>query len=157
MERDGQQDFDFWIGSWKVHNRRLRERLKGSTTWDEFEGTVVARPIWGGRANTDEYEADGPAGHIQGMSLRLYDPQARQWSIYWANRANGTLDKPMIGGFQNGRGEFFDQEVFEGRSIFVRFLWSDITPTFCRWAQAFSTDGGQTWETNWTMDMTRVK
>ncbi len=157
MERDGQQDFDFWIGSWKIHNRRLRERLKGSTAWDEFEGTVVVRPIWGGRANIDEYEADGPAGHIQGMSLRLYDPKARQWSIYWANHANGTLDKPMIGSFQNGRGEFFDQEVFEGRSIFVRFLWSDLTPTSCRWAQAFSADGGQTWETNWTMDMTRVE
>lgn len=156
--RDGQKDFDFLIGTWKIHNRRLRERLKGSNAWDEFEGTAVARHLWGGRANINEYEAEGPSGHIQGMALRLYSPTSQQWSIYWATAANGTLDMPpMIGRFEDRRGEFFDQETFEGRAIFVRFVWSDITPTSCRWAQAFAADGGKTWETNWVMDFTRVK
>jgi hypothetical protein len=153
---EGQTDFDFLFGRWKVHNRRLRERLKGSSTWDEFEATVVARPLWGGSANVDEYEAAGPAGPIHGLTLRLFNPRSRQWSIYWANRANGTLDVPMIGSFKNGRGEFYDQEMFEGRSIYVRFIWSDITPASCRWEQAFSEDGGKTWETNWVMDLRRV-
>ena len=156
-EQDPQKDFDFFMGSWTVHNRRLKERLKGSTSWDEFTGTVLARPIWGGKANTDEYEADSPLGHIQGMTLRLYDPKSQQWSLYWANSANGILEKPMIGGFKNGLGEFYDQEMFEGKSIFARYLWSGITPTSCRWEQAFSPDGGKTWETNWIMDFTRRK
>ena len=152
-----QKDFDFFMGKWKVHNRKLKERLKGSTSWDEFDGTVVARPIWGGRANTDEFEADSPSGHIQGMTLRLYDLKSQQWSLYWANSANGILEKPMIGGFQNGRGEFYDQEFFDGKSIFVRFIWSNITPASCRWEQAFSEDGGKSWETNWIMEFTRIE
>jgi hypothetical protein len=105
----------------------------------------------------DEYEArDTPVGPIQGLSLRLYDPESRQWSIYWANRAKGKLDPPMTGSFREGRGEFYDPEEFEGRSIFVRFLWSSATDA-CRWEQAFSADGGRTWETNWIMDFTRIE
>jgi len=153
---NAQSDFDFFMGRWKMHNRRLRERLKGSTVWDEFDGTVVARPIWGGKANVDEYEAVGPSGRIQGMTVRLFNRRSQQWSLYWANRDNGTLDTPMIGSFQDGRGEFYDQELFEGRSIYVRYLWSDITPTSCRWEQAFSADGGKSWETNWIMEFTRA-
>jgi hypothetical protein len=156
-EQTGQTDFDFLMGSWKVHNRKLRERLKGSTAWDEFDGTVVARPAWGGKANVDEYEAESPAGHIEGLTVRLFNPKSRQWSIYWANSANGTLDVPMVGEFKDGRGEFYDQEQFEGRSIYVRFIWSDITPTSCRWEQAFSADGGKSWEINWIMELTRMK
>jgi hypothetical protein len=153
--RDGQSDFDFLIGSWRIHNRRLKNPLTGSTSWYEFEGAAVARMIWGGRANIDEYEADTPSGHIQGLTLRLYDPKAKQWSLYWANSAKGTLEKPTIGEFRDGRGEFFDHEPFEGRMIFVRYVWSEITPQSCRWEQAFSADGGKTWETNWIMEMTR--
>ena len=156
-ERDGQRDFDFWFGSWKIHNRRLRERLKGSTAWDEFEGTVTVRPVWGGKANVDEYIANGPSGRIEGMSIRLYDPKTRQWSIYWANSRSGVLDTPMIGEFQDGRGEFFNQEAHEGRSVYARFLWSDITPTSARWEQALSADGGKTWETNWVMEARRAE
>jgi hypothetical protein len=152
---EGQSDFDFLFGRWKVHNRRLRERLKECTTWDEFEGTLVVRPVWGGKANLDEYEADGPSGHIQALTLRLFNPRSKQWSIHWATSANGTVDTPMIGSFKNGGGEFYDQEMFEGRSIYVRFIWSGITPTSCRWEQAFSVDGGKTWETNWTMELSR--
>ena len=153
---DPQTDFDFLIGTWTVHNRKLKERLKGSNEWDEFDATVVARHIWGGKANTDEFEAESPSGRIQGLTLRLYDPKSRQWSIYWANSLNGKLELPMIGGFENGRGEFYDQEFFEGRSIYVRFIWSKISPVSCQWEQAFSPDGGKNWETNWVMEFARV-
>jgi hypothetical protein len=155
-ERDGARDFDFLIGRWKVRNRRLRARLGGSTEWDEFESSSTTRALWGGDANLEEYEGNGPNGPIHGLALRLYDPRARQWSISWAARTTGVLEKPMIGEFRDGRGDFYDQEMFEGRSIFVRLRWSDITPTSCRWEQAFSPDGGETWETNWTMEFTRV-
>jgi hypothetical protein len=153
--RDGQHDFDFLIGSWRIRNRRLREPLTGSDSWYEFDATGVARKVWDGLANMDEYDGDSPSGRIRGMTLRLYDPKSRQWSLYWANAANGTLDKPMTGEFKDGRGEFYDQETFRGRSIYVRYVWSGITTTSCRWEQAFSADGGKTWETNWIMDMTR--
>jgi hypothetical protein len=153
---DPQTDFDFIIGNWKVRNRKLKERLKGSDSWEEFEGRVAARKVWGGAANIDEYDAESPSGRIQGMTLRLYNPKSQQWSLYWANRANGVLDTPMIGGFKDGRGEFYDQELFEGRSIYVRYIWSNITADSARWEQAFSPDGGKTWETNWIMEFTRA-
>jgi len=154
--RDGQHDFDFWFGSWRVHNRRLLHPLTGSNTWVEFDGTAVARPIWDGRANMDEYEADSPSGHIEGMTVRTYNAKSHQWSLYWANQANGAMEIPTIGEFRNGRGDFYDQEFFQGRSIFVRYSWLDIKPGSCRWEQAFSPDGGKTWETNWIMEMTRA-
>jgi hypothetical protein len=105
----------------------------------------------------DEYEADSPFGHIQGMSVRIYNPKSHQWNIYWAAATKGVFEKPMIGQFKNGLGEFFDQEEFEGKAIYVRFLWSEITPNSCRWEQAFSYDGKGTWEANWIMTMTREK
>jgi hypothetical protein len=153
--RNGQGDFDFLIGSWKVRNRRLREPLTGSDSWYEFDATSVARKVWDGLANMDEYDGQSPTDRIRGMTLRLYDPKAGQWSLYWSNAANGTLEKPMVGEFKDGRGEFYDQETFRGRSIYVRYIWSRITPTSCQWEQAFSADGGQTWETNWIMEFTR--
>lgn len=155
MERDGQKDFDFLVGSWKIRNRRLRERLTGSTHWDEFEGTSLARAVWGGLANMDEYEAHAPFGLIQGLTVRLYDPATCQWRLHWANRASGIFDAPMIGRFEDGRGEFYNQEFHQGRAVYARFVWSDITSTSCRWEQALSADGGRTWETNWIMEMTR--
>jgi hypothetical protein len=156
-KHDPQTDFDFVIGSWKIHNRRLKEPLTGSSSWVEFEGKSVARKIWGGRANIDEFEADSPTGRIQGLTLRLYDPKSQQWRLYWANSAKGILDVPMVGEFNNGRGEFYDQEIFEGKSIFVRYIWSDIKENSARWEQAFSPDGGKTWETNWIMELVRSK
>jgi hypothetical protein len=155
--RDGQHDFDFEIGTWKTHLSRLQHPLSGSTTWVEYEGTSVVRKIWDGRANLVELEADGPAGHIEALSLRLYDPQGRQWSINSANSRVGTLGQPTIGEFKNGRGEFFDQESFNGRTIWVRNVWSDITSDSCRFEQSFSDDGGKTWEVNWIAIDTRLK
>jgi hypothetical protein len=156
-ERDGQHDFDFNIGIWKTHVSRLIHPLTGSTTWVEYEGISVVRKVWDGRASLFELEVDGPAGHIEGVGLRLYNPQSHQWSLNWANSGDGTMNQPMIGEFKNGRGEFFDQETFNGRAIFARNRFSDITPESSRFEQAFSIDGGRTWETNWVMTFTRVK
>ena len=150
-------DFDFEIGTWKTHLKRLQRPLTGSTTWVEYEGTTVVRKVWNGRANLVELDVKGAAGHIEGLSLRLYNPQSRQWSLNFANSASGTLSVPSIGGFKNGRGEFFAQETFNGRAIFVRFVISDITPNSARFEQAFSDDGGKTWEANWIATDTRMK
>jgi hypothetical protein len=155
--RDGQHDFDFDFGTWKTHLSRLLHPLSGSTTWIEMEGTTVVRKVWDGRANLAELEADGPSGHIEVLSLRLYDPPARQWSLNTANARGGTLSVPTIGEFKNGRGEFYDQEPLNGRTILVRNVWSDITADSCRFEQAFSDDGGKTWETNWIAVDTRMK
>ena len=152
---NGIADFDFFIGTWIAHNRRLRERLKGSTSWEEFEGTVVARKILGGAGNIDEVTMDRESGPAYGFTLRLYDPKAQQWSLFWANGLNAVIVPPEVGSFKDGRGEFYAQELFEGRMIFSRFVWSEITETSCRWEQAFSEDGGKTWEINWVTDFTR--
>jgi len=157
MERDGQHDFDFEIGTWKTHLRRLLHPLTGSTTWVEYDGTSVVRKIWNGRANLVELEADGPQGHFEGLNLRLYRPQSHQWSLNFANSNDGVLSPPTVGEFNNGRGEFYDQETVNGRAVYVRFVISDITANSCRFEQAFSVDGGKTWEVNWTATDTRVK
>jgi hypothetical protein len=156
-ERDGQHDFDFDIGTWKTHVSRLLHPLTGSTTWVELDGTTVVRKVWDGRANLAELEADGAAGHLEVLSLRLYDSQSHQWSLNTANSNGGTMSVPTVGEFKNGRGEFFDTEPINGRSILVRNIWSDITPNSCRFEQAFSDDGGKTWEVNWIAVDTRVK
>src|SRR5262245_40864105 len=155
--RDGQHDFDFEFGTWKAHLKRLLKPLSGSDTWVEYEGTSILRKVWDGRANLGEFTATGAAGRIEGLSLRLYHPEARQWSIYWANSRDGSLGTPMIGRFAAGRGEFFNQELFEGAPVFVRFVFSDITPTSFRLEQSFSADGGKTWEPNWIVAFTREK
>ena len=155
--RDGQHDFDFEIGVWKTHLKRLLHPLTGSSSWVELDGTSVVRKIWNGRANLVELETDAASGHLEVLSLRLYDPQARQWSLNTANAKSGTLSVPTIGEFKDGRGEFFDQESFNGRTILVRNVWSDITADSCRFEQSFSEDGGKTWEVNWIAVDTRVK
>lgn len=153
----GQHDFDFLFGRWQVHCRRLQHPLTGANDWIEFDGTNVVHKIWDGRANLDEFEADTPAGHTEGMTVRTYDTNSRQWSIYWSSQKNGTIDfPPMVGEFKNGRGEFYDAETYNGRVIFVRFVWTVTSSNTCHWEQAFSTDGGKTWETNFTWDLTRV-
>jgi hypothetical protein len=150
-----QRDFDFNLGVWKTHVSRLQRPLTGSTSWVEYEGTSFVRPVWEGRASLFELEVDGPAGHIEGVGLRLYNPEARQWNLNWANSRDPVMTTPMIGEFRNGRGEFIDREPFNGRTIFVRNIFTDITPNSSRFEQSFSDDGGTTWETNWVMTFTR--
>lgn len=157
--RDGQHDFDFELGTWKIHLKRLEHRLAGSTTWVEFDGTSVTRKVWGGRADLEEFETDSPVGgHIEGLTLRLYDPQTHQWSLYWATSKSGTIGPPTIGQFKDGRGEFYDTEPSgpDGRSILVRFIWSKTDTNSPHFEQSFSDDGGKTWEVNWITDQTRV-
>jgi hypothetical protein len=150
------RDFDFWIGSWNVHNRRLRERLVGSDEWEEFEATSVARLLLDGLGNEDEFRTDYDGGFI-GMSFRFFDPNTKQWSIYWADsRRPGVLDPPVVGSFSGDVGVFEGRDTHAGRPIHVRFTWSGITTSTPRWEQAFSDDNGATWETNWVMEFTRA-
>lgn len=156
-QRDGQHDFDFDLGSWKIHLKRLLHPLRGSTTWVEFDGTTVTRKVWNGRSQIEEFEVDSPTGHIEGLTLRLYNPQTHQWSLYWANSKDGTMGgPPNIGEFKNGCGEFYSQDTLNGRAILVRYVWSHITPNSAHFEQSFSDDGGKTWEVNWITDQTRV-
>ena len=155
-ERDGQHDFDFEIGSWKTHLSRLDHPLSGSHTWIEYDGTTEVRKVWNGGANLVELEVSGPAGHIEALSLRLYNPASRQWSLNFASSRGGTLGVPTVGGFKDGRGEFYDQEQFGDRTVLVRFVISAITADSCHFEQAFSTDGGATWEINWIATDTRL-
>ena len=154
--RDGGHDFDFLHGRWLVHNRRLRRPLSGSAEeWDEFEGTSMVRPLWDGLGNLEEWEAMAPSGWIRAISVHLYDPEARQWRLYWATSDRGRFGVPTVGSFTDGLGEFFDQEEFEGRAILLRLRWEPRGPSACRFQQAFSDDGGRTWEPNWIMDFSR--
>jgi len=155
--RDGQHDFDFEMGSFKIHLKRILHPLTGSTSWVEYDGTSVTREVWDGRAQVEEFETDSPAaGHIEGLTLRLYDPQSHQWSLYWANSKGGPIFPPQIGEFKNGRGEFYAQDIQNGRSILVQFVWSNTTTNTPHFEQSFSDDGGKTWEVNWITDQTRV-
>jgi hypothetical protein len=150
------RDFDFWIGRWTVRNRVLRERLAGSDEWDEFDATVEARLILDGLGNEDEFQTDHDGG-FTGMSFRFFDPEQKRWSIYWADsRRPGVLDPPVFGAFAGDVGVFEGPDTFAGRPILMRFTWTGVTTSAPRWEQAFSEDGGETWETNWIMDFTRV-
>lgn len=156
-QRDGQHDFDFEIGTWKTHLKRLVHPLSGSDEWVEYEGVTTVRKVWNGRANLVELTADGPAGHFEGLNLRLYNPQSRQWSLNFASSHGGKLTPPTIGRFVDGRGEFYDQEDFNGRAVFVRFLIIPLDADTIRFEQAFSEDGGKSWELNWVATDTRMK
>ena len=151
------RDFDFWMGSWTARNRRLRERLAGSDEWEEFDSTSNAWPVLAGTGNEDDFHTDYQGG-FTGMSLRFFDPETKQWSIYWADsRRPGLLDPPVLGSFEDGVGIFEGDDTFAGRPIRVRFTWSRVDTPTPRWEQAFSEDGGKTWETNWIADFTRVE
>jgi hypothetical protein len=155
--RDGQHDFDPLIGAWKYHLKKRLNPLTGSNTWVEFDGTGVCYKIWDGRAQLDTIEVNSPAaGHIEGLTLRVYNPQSHQWRLYWANSKIGILDPPQIGEFKDGRGEFFAQDTINGKVILIRFVWTNMTTGTPHFEQSFSDDGGKTWEVNWITDQTRV-
>jgi hypothetical protein len=158
--RDGRHDFDFDFGTWKTHTSRLQHPLTGSTTWIETEGTTVVRKVWNGRGNLAVLESDGPTGHLELLALRLYDPQARQWNVNFATSNVGVLNspvgRPVIGEFKDGQGVFYDQEPYNDRAILIRFTFIPLTPDSARSEQAFSSDGGKTWETNWINIYTRT-
>jgi len=155
-QRDGQHDFDFIFGRWKIHLKRLVHTSTGSDHWTEFDGYGLYRKIWNGRANLNEFEAESPTGHVEGLTLRTYNPQTRQWSLYWASSRDGILDTPQVGGFHDGQGEFYAQDTIDGQNVFIRYVWSKITANSVHFEQAFSADGGRSWEANWISDMVRV-
>jgi hypothetical protein len=155
-ERDGSHDFDFEIGEWSTHLKRLRHPLSGSSEWVEYQGTSRVTGLLGGRANVVELEVKGEAGAIDGVSLRLYEPDAHQWTLNFANITDGHLTTPMVGEFRDRRGQFYGQDAFKGRAILVRFIAAPVNADTWRFEQAFSDDGGRTWETNWIATDTRL-
>jgi hypothetical protein len=154
--RDGAHDFDFDLGLWKTHITRRVHPLTGSDETMQLTGTVTVRKLWDGRAQVEEIEADGPKGHWEGMTVFLYDPQAHQWSMNFANSSSGKFASPMIGSFRNGRGELITQDTLDGRSILVRAVWSDFTPTSHTYQESYSADGGRTWEVAFTALKTKA-
>jgi hypothetical protein len=153
-ESDGRRDFDFLFGRWRVHNRRLLRRLEGSGDWEEFETALETRPVLAGLGNVDRFTRSGASW--EGLTLRLFAPEARSWSIWWAATSEaGRLFPPVVGSFADGHGTFFGDDEHEGRAVRVRYEWMDITPSSARWEQAFSPDAGESWETNWLMTLSR--
>jgi hypothetical protein len=157
-ERDGSHDFDFLIGDWKAHVRRLPDRLVGSNAWLEYDGTSKHKKLFGSNANLEEFEVDNAEKHlhIKAQTLRLYNPESHQWSIYLLDVDKGVLSlPPVVGQFTGNRGEFFDQEEYKGRAILVRYVWLNISPRSARMEQSFSPDGGKSWEVNWICELSR--
>lgn len=156
--RDGAHDFDFELGHWKAHLRYLKSRLTGSNEWEDFDGTVVTTPFMDGKGNLTEMDVTSPTTHrrIQGIAVRLYDPPSRQWSIYGADPTSGHFDPPQIGHFDGNRGEFYATDLYKGRAVLIRFEWQKLGPDKTHFEQAFSVDGGKTWEVNWIYDGTRM-
>jgi len=151
------QDFDFFIGHWKVSHRRLKERLLDCRDWESFEGRCRMWPLLGGMGNIDDNLLELPSGTYRALSMRTFDPARRQWAIWWVDGRNPhVLEAPVVGGFADGVGEFQCEDSLRGQPIRVRYLWTDITPVSARWQQAFSPDGGVSWETNWVMDFERL-
>lgn len=155
--RDGQHDFDFNFGTWKTHISRLQHPLTGSKSWTTMDGDVFVRKLWDGRAQLEEIEADGANGHFEGLTLFLYNPEAHQWGLSFANSGDGVIGQPSVGEFKDGRGEFYGQDTVDGRAILVRQVWSSIAADSHRFEQSFSDDGGKTWEPNFIAELTREK
>jgi hypothetical protein len=156
-QRDGQHDFDFNQGTWRTHIKYLYYPTSGSPRWSEMNGTVTVRNIWEGRGWLEEIKTDGENGKFEGMTLFLYNPQTHQWSQTFANSSNGTLVTPLIGSFQNGRGELVAQQPYHGRTVLMRAVWSDIKPNSHHFEEDFSDDAGATWNPAFIADLTREK
>jgi hypothetical protein len=149
-------DFDFLHGSWNVHNRYLKGRLRSSNEWIEFEAQADTQPLLDGFGQLDRFRAEREGSAIEGITLRLFNPATGDWSLHWADTVTpGVLFPPMVGRFSGELGEFFGDEFVDGRRVLCRFHWTRTNPVSPRWEQAFSDDGGRTWETNWIMTLTR--
>lgn len=162
-DNPGANDFDFFIGHWHIKNTRLKQRLVDCTEWEAFDATGHARKLPGGIGNYDDFIAEKWRPGFVGMSFRVFSPETKKWSIYWLDNATGGLDAnghltvPVVGAFSDGVGIFEGDDTLNGRAIRVRYKWSNISANTARWEQAFSPDGGVTWECNWVMEQTRAK
>jgi hypothetical protein len=157
-EGDGSHDFDFLIGDWKAHVRRLPERLKGSNVWVEYDGISNHKKLLDSNANFEEFDVSSHDQklRIKAQTLRLYNPETHQWSIYLVDLDKGSLDfPPVVGQFKGKKGEFYNQQTWEGRAVLVRYVWLNISPKSSRMEQSFSSDGGTSWEVNWVCELSR--
>lgn len=152
-----QNDFNFLAGKWELHNRKLKKRLENCTDWFEFESTVEMRIILNGIGNTDTYKATIDGSPFEGVALRLFNPQTKLWSIYWADSNRGVMDPPVVGSFENNIGHFFCRDTFNGKRIIVVFRWDVRNKNKPIWSQAFSADNGKNWEWNHFNVSERVK
>ncbi|MFJ4555031.1 hypothetical protein ACIP4Q_02875 [Streptomyces massasporeus] len=146
-------DFDFFHGDWDVLHRRRTDFLDPDGDWEEFPSTTRCQPLFDGAANLDEI--DMPHLSAKGATLRLFDRESEQWSLYWASSISGTLFPPVVGRFEEGIGTFYGDDTYDGKDIRARFVWSGVSARSARWEQAFSVDGGNSWVTNWIMEFTR--
>jgi hypothetical protein len=154
--RASKHDFDFLHGSWQVRNRYLKGRLRQSTEWIEFDAQSDVQPLLEGHGQLDRFRAVRDGNAVEGVTLRLFNPATGDWSLHWTDTVNpGVLLPPMVGRFNGDLGEFFGDEFVDGQKVLCRFRWSRTDPASPRWEQAFSDDGGKTWETNWIMTFTR--
>ena len=158
QDLSGLSAFDLRVGKWKTRHRRLKERLVGDTRWEEFTGEQVWWKTLNGQGNADDNLLRLPGGDYWGFTMRAYDPATGEWSIWWLDARNprNPVDPPVRGKFLNGVGTFYADDTLRGKPIKVRFIWSSITPTSAHWEQAFSADGGKTWETNWYTDFEKA-
>jgi hypothetical protein len=153
----GAHAMDFDLGRWRTHSSRLMHPLSGSTDWKDLDGYTTVTPIWNGRANIAEYSGAGPAGEVELLALRTYDPTTNQWYLNFSHPNTGTLDVPGVGVAKNGRIDFYDQETLNGKAIWVRFsIWA-TSPDSAQSEQAFSADAGKTWELNWINRYQRIR
>jgi hypothetical protein len=155
----GARDFDFEVGSWRVHHRTLKKHPDGGTEWVEFDGTSTNHQIMDGLANVEDNVFHTATGARRGVALRAFDPKTGQWAIWWLDERYplGPVGPPVVGRFENGTGTFYSDDVVDGVKIRTRYIWGHITPTSARWEQAISRDSGRTWETNWTMQFERTR
>lgn len=156
-QRDGSHDFDFLIGDWKAHVRRLPDRLNNSTAWDEYDGISNHHKLIDTNANFEQFDVTSPDKklHIRAQTLRMYNPETHQWSIYGLDLDKGELDAPVVGEFHGNRGEFYNHQTWKGRVVLVRWMWTNVSPKSAHMEQSFSPDGGKHWEVNWICDLSR--
>jgi hypothetical protein len=150
-------DFDFFAGKWKIRNRKLKSRLQNCDEWFEFEAAQECYMVLSGFGNLDHFKTELDGAPFEGLTLRLFNPVTRLWSIYWADNKVVKLDVPVVGSFENGIGKFYAKDIFEGQEILVMFHWDATDTDNVTWSQAFSADKGESWEWNWYMYFSHIK